>query len=120
MHDLGILLSVAAVWALAAISPAFKGKAPLWFYVLSEAQHGWLEAVKHKKTDDEKNTTPIHLGPVGGRIVGEVLLGLLYGDAQAFVNVDRTWSPQFGRPKEKSIFDRFTVGDLVEAVPPVK
>jgi hypothetical protein len=42
-----------------------NGHAPLWFYVLKEAE---LKADGH------------HLGPVGGRIVAEVLIGLLAGD----------------------------------------
>src|SRR5256886_6075701 len=45
------------------VSPKFARNAPLWFYMLSEAQQQFVE-------DD----TPIRLGPVGGRIVAEVIV----------------------------------------------
>ena len=46
-----------------------NGQWPLWFYVLKEA---------------EVKTEGAHLGPVGGRIVAEVLIGLLCGDPLSF------------------------------------
>lgn len=52
---------------------------PLWFYILKESE---LEP-----------TSGQHLGPVGGRIVAEVLLGLLELDPQSWFSQDRTWSP---------------------------
>jgi hypothetical protein len=56
----------------------WQGETPLWFYVLREA------AVVH---DGER------LGPVGGRIVGEVLVGIIDGDPGSFLSVDPGWSP---------------------------
>jgi hypothetical protein len=53
---------------------------PLWFYLLAEAASGPGGGV--------------HLGPVGGRIVGEVLLGLLDADKQSWINVEPGWEPQ--------------------------
>ena len=50
---------------LTRISPKFKDNAPLWYYILAEAQQAF-----------EDNSTPIKLGPVGGRIVTEVFVGL--------------------------------------------
>ena len=47
-----------------------KAHTPLWYYVLREAQ---------VKGGGE------HLGPVGGRIVAEVLVGLLEGDPQSYL-----------------------------------
>jgi hypothetical protein len=64
------------------ISPAFKQNAPLWYYILAEAQQQFA-----------KNSTPIRLGPVGGRIVAEVFIGLLSGDQHSFLSQDRTWGP---------------------------
>lgn len=58
--------------------PASAGRAPLWFYVLREAQ-----VLAGGRT----------LGPVGGRIVGETLLGLLRADPQSYLAVDPTWTP---------------------------
>lgn len=49
---------------------------PLWFYVLKEA---------------ELETGGVQLGPVGGRIVAEVILGLLAYDKTSWVNVEPTW-----------------------------
>jgi Animal haem peroxidase len=64
---------------IAGLDPVFVGNAPLWFYVLKEA-----ERLGQGK-----------LGPVGGRIVAEVLLGLLKGDPLSYINVQPTWTPNF-------------------------
>ena len=53
------------------------GDTPLFLYILREAA----------ATGGER------LGPVGGRIVGETLLGLLDGDPSSYRNVDPSWSP---------------------------
>src|SRR5436309_15416528 len=67
---------------LADISPKFRKNAPLWYYVLAEAQQAFVD-----------NQTPIRLGPVGGRIVGEVFVGLLLGDRHSFLNQTPLWQP---------------------------
>lgn len=64
------------------ISPRFAGKAPLWYYILAEAQQQF----------DGDDQTPIRLGPVGGRVVAEVFVGLLYGDKYSYL-YDPTWQP---------------------------
>jgi hypothetical protein len=69
------------------LSPRFAGKAPLWFYILSEAQQNAFA-----NADPFTNDTPIVLGPVGGRIVGEVFVGLLFGDNQSFMS-QPDWKP---------------------------
>jgi Animal haem peroxidase len=51
---------------------------PLWFYILKEAD---------VLRDGE------HLGPVGGRIVGEVLVGIIDADPASFRAVDPAWTP---------------------------
>ena len=56
----------------------WAGETPLWFYILKEAE------VLH---DGDR------LGPVGGRIVGEVLVGIIDGDPESFRSVDPGWSP---------------------------
>jgi hypothetical protein len=38
-------------------------------------------------------TTP-QLGPVGGRIVAEVFLGLMFGDNHSLLSLERTWHPK--------------------------
>jgi hypothetical protein len=62
----------------AAARKDLTGQAPLWFYVLKEAQ----------VVNDGK-----HLGAVGGRIVAEVLIGLLSGDPLSWLSVNPTWRP---------------------------
>ena len=64
------------------ISPAFRNNAPLWYYVLAEAQQAFV-----------KDDTPIRLGPVGGRIVAEVFVGLLLGDTHSFLRQDPLFQP---------------------------
>ena len=51
---------------------------PLWFYVLREAE----------KLADGKR-----LGPVGGRIVTEVFIGVLEGDRHSYLRQDPEWTP---------------------------
>ena len=36
---------------------------------------------------------PLHLGPVGGRIVGEVFVGLMMADSHSYPRQDPTWKP---------------------------
>ena len=79
--------------ALADLRPhRLDDSTPLWFYVLREAEV--LE-------DGER------LGPVGGRIVAEVLVGLLEGDAMSYLNQDPDWTPRYGRD------GGFTIADLL-------
>jgi hypothetical protein len=51
---------------------------PLWYYILKEAEVF------------EKGS---HLGPVGGRIVGEVIIGLLQLDRNSFLADEPRWKP---------------------------
>jgi hypothetical protein len=51
---------------------------PLWYYVLKEA---------------ELAADGRHLGPVGGRIVAEVILGLLQLDTGSYLNSQPKWRP---------------------------
>ena len=55
-----------------------ENRAPLWFYVLREAS-------------DIANGE--HLGPVGGRIVTEVFVGLLQGDNASYLSQEPDWEP---------------------------
>jgi hypothetical protein len=71
--------------SLAQIVPGFGNKAPLWAYILSEAQvTSWEKADAEASLDD----IPIKLGPVGGRIVAGVFAALLRGDASSYVSTD--------------------------------
>lgn len=68
---------------------------PLWFYLLREAE---------VRAGGER------LGPVGGRIVAEVLIGLLEGDPQSFLRQQRGWRPA-GVPAARR--GSFTLADLL-------
>ena len=61
--------------------------APLWLYILAEAEEiGRLDA----KGRGEKGEG---LGPVGGRIVAEVIIGLLELDEESWLGANRNWTP---------------------------
>lgn len=68
---------------LTKVSDSFSNNAPLWYYILAEAQQAF----------DGKDSTPITLGEVGGSIVAEVFIGLLLGDTHSFLVQDPTWQP---------------------------
>ena len=85
--------------AITEISRRFAGNAPLWYYILAEAQQAF-----------EDNSTPIRLGPVGGRIVTEVLVGLLLGDQHSFLSQDPTWTPNKAFTNDD---DEFGIAELI-------
>ncbi len=64
---------------------------PLWLYVLKEA-----EALE----DGDR------LGPVGGRIVGEVLVGIIDADPESFRSVDPSWRPTLPSHEAGSLRNR--------------
>jgi hypothetical protein len=76
------------------ISRNFADNAPLWTYILAEALAGWMDAARSSgKSGDDADRIPVRLGPVGGRIVAETLIGLLLGDSQSFLSQDPGWRP---------------------------
>jgi hypothetical protein len=77
--------------------PGWKGEAPLWFYILKEAE---LSPYKGER-----------LGPVGGRIVAEVLVGLLQRDPNSYLYLDPGWKPA---PPIASTTGQFTFADLLK------
>lgn len=60
---------------------------PLWLYILVEA--GEIGRETNPGTFDKGEG----LGPVGGRIVAETLIGLLELDKASYLGRDRSWSP---------------------------
>jgi hypothetical protein len=66
--------------------PNFRDNAPLWYYILAEVQQQFIKG-------DKKDETPLHLGPVGGRIVAEVFAGLILGDNHSFLAQQPCWRP---------------------------
>jgi hypothetical protein len=77
--------------------PSFDTSTPLWYYILKEA---------------ELMEGGLHLGPVGGRIVGEVFLGLLQVDPASYLNVEPAWVPTLptktGKPEDFRMVDFLT------------
>ena len=70
---------------------AFKGKCPLWTYILAEAALK-KDPVEIPVTEKKKIATP-KLGAVGGRIVAEVFLGLIFGDNNSYLSLEPNWQP---------------------------
>ena len=65
--------------ALGLTESGWGGEAPLWFYILKEAE---LPPYNGEQ-----------LGPVGGRIMAEVLVGLLQRDPNSYLYLDPSWKP---------------------------
>jgi len=61
--------------------------APLWLYVLAEAE------VTGRETSPGQFEPGEGLGPVGARIVAEVLIGLLELDPESYLGANRNWLP---------------------------
>ncbi len=90
---------------------AFKGKCPLWAYILAEAARNQGK-VKIPVTEDVTITTP-QLGEVGGRIVAEVFLGLMFGDANSMLTLDPKWVPASGPNFKLKDFVKYAQGGQV-------
>jgi heme peroxidase len=78
-HALGVTpLAAADLQELAHLGVGFERSTPLWYYVLKEA---------------EIAADGLHLGPVGGRIVAEVIIGLLQTDERSYLATQPRWRP---------------------------
>jgi hypothetical protein len=76
---------------------ALTANTPLWYYILMEAE---------RRHDGKR------LGALGGRIVAEVLIGLLQGDPTSYLRLAPTWKPPgkvgdrpIGRPGNITLAD---------------
>ena len=81
---------------VARIRKSFATSTPLWFYILREAE---------LKQDGQR------LGPVGGRIVGEVFIGLLQTDPNSFINAQPDFVPTL--PTETGNAEDFRITDFL-------
>jgi hypothetical protein len=93
---------------LTEIARGFEGNAPLWAYVLAEAQAtSWERAGPGIPKDD----IPVKLGPVGGRIVAEVFAALLCGDPTSYLNRKPAFkpNPKFARDGEFGLAELINV-----------
>ena len=76
------------------IDPSFAGNAPLWYYVLAEAQYEWL--LRATGPGGKGNAEPVRLGAVGRRIVAETLIGMLAADGRSYLRQNPNWQPAAG------------------------
>jgi hypothetical protein len=75
------------------LADVFRGNCPLWTYILAEAMHHVdTNVVVAVSIPGTKINTP-QLGPVGGRIVAEVFLGLMFADDDSLLSLNRNWKP---------------------------
>lgn len=72
----------------------WQGETPLWYYILREAQ------VRHNGEQ---------LGEVGGRIVAEVLVGLIASDPNSYFHAEGDWKPTLPAAQQGD----FTIADLL-------
>jgi hypothetical protein len=72
------------------IAPGFTGRAPLWAYILSEAQ---VKSLGRPGNVAATDGIPIKLGPVGGRIVADVFAALLLGDRTSYLRQGAPFTP---------------------------
>jgi hypothetical protein len=77
------------------VAPMLRDRTPLWLYVLREA---------------EIMADGLHLGPVGGRIVAEVFIGLLQMDPTSYLAAQPDWRPTL---PTRSGDDDFRMADLL-------
>ena len=75
--------------------PGWNGKAPLWYYILAEA---------------ERTRNGRRLGEVGGRIVAEVILGILDSDHDSYLHGPQRFQPT---PPIAPAAGQFRIGDLL-------
>ncbi|TPI62531.1 heme peroxidase [Mesorhizobium sp. B3-1-3] len=96
------------------VSKRFAGNAPLWYYVLAEAQWAWTKAAKSASNLDDvtRNAIPVRLGPVGARIVAEVLIGLIVGDKRSVLWQAPNWKPILGKDGEFNMPNLIQVSGL--------
>lgn len=73
----------------------FAGNCPLWTYILAEARQFQIPVTIPATGAPGPINTP-QLGPVGGRIVAEVFLGMMFGDNSSVLSLDPQWTPVTG------------------------
>ena len=98
--------------ALTKICTSFADNAPLWYYVLAEPLAAWMKEVNESgATGDSADAIGTRMGPVGGRIVAETLIGLLLNDSQSYLCQDPNWHPNI--PIEHAHL-KFRAADMIK------
>jgi hypothetical protein len=88
------LIGAESLSAEECVGDGWIGETPLWYYVRKEA---------------EVRAGGEHLGPVGGRILAEVLLGLLDTDSGTYRDAEPGWQSVLLSTEP----NRFTIADLL-------
>lgn len=91
-EDVAAAVAAATGEPVSSVATGLPHPAPLWFWILREA-----EALGGQ-----------HLGPVGGRIVAETLVGVADRDKASFLRAQPDWVPTLGPTT-----GRFSVADLL-------
>jgi Animal haem peroxidase len=89
-------LSSDAFAELASYGLGLESNTPLWYYILREAGVTPTTQPTLVPSPPPTATTTsggLRLGPVGGRIVGEVILGLLTSDPTSYFSAHPAWHP---------------------------
>jgi hypothetical protein len=84
----------------------FRDQAPLWFYILKEAEL--------LRSQPDKDGGGHHLGRVGGQIVCEVIVGLVLHDRQSYLKQCPYWTPTApGWTVQIASSDDFGIKDII-------
>jgi hypothetical protein len=97
------------------IAPGFADRAPLWAYILSEAQVTSWDRAGNGASPDPDNI-PIKLGPVGGRIVADVFAALLLGDRTSYLRQGAPFTPIADFTHDGTRNGRFGLAELIKFV----
>ena len=97
---------------VSAVASAFKRRCPLWTYVLAEA----MQSEQQMRIPVDGHADPVgtpQLGPVGGGIVAQVFLAMLFADPVSFLNKKPDWRPNGGAFGLKQLVE-YALGGTVD------
>ena len=86
----------------------FKENCPLWTYILAEAMANKTN-VNIPVTGGKSISTP-QLGPVGGSLVMETFLGLMFADKSSLLTLQPDWQPAGNPNFALKDFVKFALG----------
>jgi hypothetical protein len=89
---------------------AFNRNCPLWVYILAEAMHHQEEDLDPLPVLEGGKTKAPRLGPVGGRIVAEVFLGLMFSDPNSVLYAKADFKPMVPADFRLKDFVKYALG----------
>lgn len=81
----------------------FESSTPPWYYMLKEAELNPVTLADGTKAGGTR------LGPLGGFIVADVIIGMIQGDRFSFLNANPNWRPELANDKGE-----FLMADLLK------